>query len=266
MYKLIDVDNHFEGKLQIAYINQPESFNSLNKVVLEELLHFIKACDADSSVRCIAISGKGKAFCSGQNLKEALDYKAEANEERFIQRIVIDYYNPLVKAIVYAKKPVIALVNGPAVGAGAMLALICDFAVASESAYFSLAFSNIGLVPDTAGTYYLPKLLGRSLASYLAFTGKKLSAKESLERGLVADVFSDVTFSEQSLQVLEHITHQPTVALGLTKKAFNKSYQNSLSEQLDLESILQQDAAETWDFQEGIAAFLAKRKPQYKGK
>ncbi len=103
MYKLIDVDNHFEGKLQIAYINQPESFNSLNKVVLEELLHFIKACDADSSVRCIAISGKGKAFCSGQNLKEALDYKAEANEERFIQRIVIDYYNPLVKAIVYAK-------------------------------------------------------------------------------------------------------------------------------------------------------------------
>ncbi|MEJ1853186.1 enoyl-CoA hydratase-related protein, partial [Escherichia coli] len=94
----------------------------------------------------------------------ALDYKAEANEERFIQRIVIDYYNPLVKAIVYAKKPVIALVNGPAVGAGAMLALICDFAVASESAYFSLAFSNIGLVPDTAGTYYLPKLLGRSLA------------------------------------------------------------------------------------------------------
>ncbi|MTE24963.1 enoyl-CoA hydratase, partial [Microbacterium sp. ZXX196] len=109
----------------------------LNKVVLEELLHFIKACDADSSVRCIAISGKGKAFCSGQNLKESLDYKAEANEERFIQRIVIDYYNPLVKAIVYAKKPVIALVNGPAVGAGAMLALICDFAVASESAYFS---------------------------------------------------------------------------------------------------------------------------------
>lgn len=266
MYKLIDIDSHYGGALQVAYLNQPETYNSLNPTMLKELTKFIKACDADDAVRCVAISGKGKAFCSGQNLKEALAYKEESHEERFIQRIVIDYYNPLVKAIVKCKKPVIALVNGPAVGAGAMLALICDFALATESSYFSMAFSNIGLIPDTAGTYYLPKLLGRSLANYLAFTGKRLCAKDALERGLVVEVFPDEHFGTEALYILNHITNQPTVALGLTKKAFNESYQNNLAEQLDLESILQQDAAETEDFLEGIQAFVEKRTPKYNGR
>ncbi len=265
-YTQFDIENKYDGKLKIIYLNQPESFNSLNRKMLKELQELMKECNEDETVRCIAISGRGKAFCSGQNLKEAMSIGKDVEDERIIQRIVIDYYNPMVKSIVNNSKPVIALVNGPAVGAGAMLALICDFALAKESAYFSQAFVNIGLIPDTAGTYYLPKLLGRQMASYLAFTGKKLSSSEAKNLGLIADVFKDEEFDIEVEKVLNQISHLPTKAIGLTKKAFNKSYQHTLTEQLDLEGILQQEAAETHDFKEGVTAFLEKRKPEYKGK
>lgn len=265
-YTQLEIESHLDGKLQIAYLNQPESFNSLNKTLLTELRNFVHQCNEDANVRCIALSGRGKAFCSGQNLKEALSMGKDGLEDRIIQRIVIDYYNPLVKEIYKSKKPVVSLVNGPAVGAGAMLALICDIALATESSYFSQAFVNIGLIPDTGGTFWLPKLLGRQQANYLAFTGKKLSASEAKNLGLVADVFSDEHFSEKSMKVLSLLANQPTKAIALTKRAFNESYENSLSEQLDLEGILQQEAAETRDFQEGVSAFLEKRKPEYKGK
>ncbi len=265
MYTQIQIEPHFEGKLQLIYLNQPETYNSLNSVMLKELRTFIHDCDKDENVRCIAISGRGKAFCSGQNLKEAMGF-GDVKNDRTVQRFVIDYYNPLVKEIVDCKKPIIALVNGPAVGAGAMLALICDFALATESSYFSQAFVKIGLIPDTAGTYFLPKLLGRQQASYQAFTGKKVSAKEALQLGMIADVFNDEEFSIKSMEVLQNISQLPTTAIALTKKAFLNSYKNTLKEQLDLEGILQQEAAETEDFNEGVTAFLEKRKPNYKGK
>jgi len=178
MYTQLQIESHFDGKLQIAYLNQPETYNSLNKVLLRELQQFVHDCSHSESVRCVAISGRGKAFCSGQNLKDAMSMN-DPEEERIIQRMVIDYYNPLVKEIANCRKPVISLVNGPAVGAGAMLALICDISLATQSSYFSQAFVNIGLIPDTGGTYWLPKLLGRQQANYLAFTGKKLSATEA---------------------------------------------------------------------------------------
>lgn len=266
MYLHIEIDSHFNGKLQLIHLNEPETFNSLNKDMLREIRQFVRECDQNDEVRCIAITGRGKAFCSGQNLREALEMGKNKHEERIIQRIVIDYYNPLVREITHCRKPVVALVNGPAVGAGAMLALICDFAIAKESAYFSQAFVNIGLIPDTGGTYFLPKLLGRQLANYLTFTGKKLSAPEAKNLGLIAEVFSEDEFLPKSMEILENLTNAPTLAIGLTKKAFNKSYSNDLKEQLDLESIYQQDAAETKDFAEGVAAFLEKRKPQYTGK
>ena len=159
-----------------------------------------------------------------------------------------------------------ALVNGPAVGAGAMLALICDFVLANEKSYFAQAFSNIGLIPDTGGTYFLPKLMGRQLASYLAFTGKKLSAEESKSYGLVAEVFAEEEFMAKSMEILERVSNMPTIGLKLTKKAFANSYDNSLRDQLELEGDLQQEAAETQDFIEGVNAFLEKRKPNYKGR
>lgn len=265
MYTHLDTESHFDGKLQIALINQPETYNSLNKTSLTELKNFIHECNENSTVRCIAISGRGKAFCSGQNLKDALSM-GNPKDDKVIQRMVIEYYNPLVKEIYKSKKPVISLVNGPAVGAGAMLALICDIALATESSYFSQAFVNIGLIPDTGGTYWLPKLLGRQQANYLAFTGKKLTAAEAKNMGLIADVFEDENFIVNAMGILEQITNQPTKAIALTKRAFNESYDNSLTQQLDLEGILQQEAAESEDFQEGVTAFLEKRKPNYKGK
>lgn len=266
MYTQIDIQSHFDGKLKIAYLDQPEFMNALNRVTIKELTEFVKECNEDDTVRAIAISGHGKAFCSGQNLDEAFTVGNDLKEKELIKRIVLDYYNPMVTAITKSKKPVIALVNGPAVGAGAMLALICDFAIASEKAYFSQAFSKIGLIPDTGGTYFLPKLLGRQLATYLAFTGKKLSAEEAKSYGLVAEVFSEDQFVTNSMEILENIANMPTRAFTLTKKAFAHSYSNSLEDQLILEADLQQEAAETLDFTEGVTAFLQKRKPEYKGK
>ncbi len=265
MYTQLQIESHFDGKLQIAYLNQPETYNSLNKVLLRELKQFVHDCSHSESVRCVAISGRGKAFCSGQNLKDAMSMN-DPEEERIIQRMVIDYYNPLVKEIANCRKPVMSLVNGPAVGAGAMLALICDISLATQSSYFSQAFVNIGLIPDTGGTYWLPKLLGRQQANYLAFTGKKISATEAKQIGLIADVFEDESFLTNAMGVLEQISNLPTKAIALTKKAFNESYDNSLSKQLDVEGILQQEAAETEDFREGVTAFLEKRKPNYRGR
>ncbi len=266
MYTQLDIESHFEGKLKIAYLNQPDTMNALTKPSLSDLKDFVKECSEDPTVRCVAISGRGRAFCSGQNLDDAFVQGNEHHDNDIIRKIVVDYYNPLVLEITRCKKPVVALVNGPAVGAGAMLALISDFVLAVDKSYFAQAFSNIGLIPDTGGTYFLPKLLGRQLANYLAFTGKRLSADEAKSYGLVAEVFSEEEFVPKSIEILEKMSNMPTAAIKLTKKAFAASYSNSLKEQLELEGDLQQTAAETEDFKEGVTAFLQKRKPDYKGR
>ncbi|VDH04575.1 enoyl-CoA hydratase/isomerase family protein [Bergeyella zoohelcum] len=266
MYNQFEIESHFDGKLQVVYLNNPATYNALTKPALAELKDFFHRVNNDDEIRCVAISGRGKAFCSGQNLSDAFVQGESQQNENLIYKIVKDYYNPLVMEITHCKKPVIALVNGPAVGAGAMLALICDFVLASEKAYFSQAFSNIGLIPDTGGTYFLPKLVGRQMAQYLAFTGKKLCADDAYRLGLVAEVFSEDEFTTKSMKILENMANMPTSALKLTKKAFAHSYDNSLEKQLRLEAELQEKASRTDDFKEGVSAFLEKRKPQYKGK
>lgn len=251
------------GKILAIYLNHPESFNSLNPAMLTEIKSALEAAENDENIRCVALSGRGKAFCAGQNLKAVL---SQEKRENLIKEIVEDFYNPLVKKITDLQKPVIALVNGPAVGAGAMLALISDIALATESAYFSLAFSQIGLLPDTGGTYFLPKLLGRQTANYLSFTGKKISASEAKNLGLIADVFKDEDFKAKSQEVLSQIANSATKAIGLTKMAFNESYSKNLDEMLKMEAELQQKLAETDDFKEGVTAFVEKRTPKYIGK
>ncbi len=266
MYTQIEVETHSEGKIQIVYLNNSKTFNALTKTVLAELAKFFNECSKNEIVRCVAISGKGKAFCSGQNLEDIVIGGNDSKKEKVVHHMVENYYNPMVTALTNCNKPVVALVNGPAVGAGAMLGLICDFVLASEKAYFSQAFANIGLVPDTGGTYFLPKLVGRQMAHYLTYTGKKLSSKEAQQLGLVAEVFSEEEFADKSLAILSHIAEMPTAALNLTKFAFAQSYGNSLEDQLKIEADFQQKASETDDFKEGVTAFLQKRKPQYKGK
>ncbi len=266
MFTQFDVESHFDGRLMIAYLNNPGTLNALNRPTLNELRKFFAAASIDDKVRAVAISGRGRAFCSGQDLAAAFADEDEKNDISIIKKLVSNYYNELVLELTRCKKPVISLVNGPAVGAGAMLALICDFVLASEKAYFSQAFSGIGLIPDTGGTYFLPKLVGRQMANYLAFTGKKLSAEEAKNLGLVAEVFSEEEFMSKSMEILEKVSDMPTAALKLTKKAFAESYDNTLKKQLELEAKLQQEAANSQDFREGIAAFHDKRKPVYKGK
>lgn len=265
MYTQFDVEKHLDGKIVIAYLNQPETLNALTKPTLSELRDFFDYYGNDKNVRCLAISGRGRAFCSGQNLDEVFIEGKKHHEHHIVKRIVQDYYNPLVKAIAHCGKPVVSLMNGPAVGAGAMLALICDFTIATKSSYFAQAFVNIGLIPDTAGTYFLPKLMGRQLANYLAFTGKKLSAEDALNRGIIAEVFDDEKYEAESMAILENLANLPTKAIGYTKRAFNASYQNDLSKQLDFEAHLQQKSAHTQDFFEGVKAFQEKRMPNYKG-
>lgn len=264
-YEFIQVENQAEGKIRVAFLNNPETFNSLNPKMLMELADFVQAANAAEEVRCIAISGRGKAFCSGQNLQLFMSPEL-ATKEKPVVYVLEKYYNPLISGIYHSKKPVVALVNGPAVGAGAMLSLLCDITLATESTYFSQAFVNIGLIPDTAGTYWLPKLVGRQQANYLAFTGKKISSAEAKNLGLISDSFPDNEFQQKSAEVLEVIANQPTAAISLIKKAFNESYTNDLDAQLALEAEYQQKAAETADFREGVQAFMEKRKANFIGK
>ena len=266
MFTQFDVESHFDGKLKIAFLNNPKTLNALNRPTLTELRNFFEDCSNDARVRVVAISGRGRAFSSGQDLVAAFADEDEKTDITFVRKLVSKFYNPLVNELTKCKKPVVALVNGPAVGAGAMLGLISDITLASEKAYFSQAFNQIGLIPDTGGTYFLPRLLGRQMANYLTFTGKKLYADEAKSLGLIAEVFPEETFMDESMKILERMTQMPTAAIKFTKKAFSKSYENTLKQQLDLEAELQQKAALTNDFSEGINAFYEKRKPNYEGR
>lgn len=265
MENQIEIESHFDGRLKVVYLNHPKTYNALNKSVLSELTRFFSSVNEDNTVRCVAISGRGKAFCSGQNLDDIFETGQTQYQSDVVFKMVQEYYNPLVKALTACRKPVVSLVNGPAVGAGAVLSLICDVVLASDKAYFSQVFSSIGLIPDTGGTYFLPKLMGRQMANYLAFTGKKLPAQEAKAMGLVAEVFNQEDFEKECLMILENISNMPTMALEFTKKAFALSYGNTLEDQLCLEAELQEKAARTEDFFEGVSAFLEKRKPVYKG-
>jgi len=249
-----------ENGIATATLNRPEKFNSIIREIALAMQNFLKECEADPEVRCIVITGNGKAFCAGQDLKEATD------PEGFpIEQIVDQHYNPIIKKIREIEKPVVAAVNGVAAGAGANLALACDIVIAKESAYFLQAFSKIGLIPDSGGTYTLPRLVGLARATALMFLGEKVYAKEAVEMGMIYKTVADDQFEEEVQKLASKLASLPTRALGLTKLALNKSLSNDLSTQLMVEEQLQANASHTADYAEGVASFLEKRKPVFKG-
>lgn len=258
----------FEIKNAVAYIhlNRPEKFNSFNREMALLLQNRLDECASLHEVRCVYITGNGKAFSAGQDISElAPSQPPPKGEEITIKQILSEHYNPIVKRIRNLPKPVVAAVNGVAAGAGANIALCCDIVVAAESASFIQAFSKIGLIPDSGGTFTLPRLIGWQKASALMMTGDKVSASEAEKLGMLYKVFPDVTFEEESKKIAHTLAQMPTKGLAYTKHALNHSFTNNWEEQLLLEDEFQQKAAQTHDYNEGITAFLQKRIANFKG-
>lgn len=253
-----------EVKNQVAFVslNRPEVFNSFNREMALETQDALKGAAQNNEVRAILITGNGKAFCAGQDLKEVTNPELNPG----FKAILEEHYNPIIQLIRETAKPVIAAVNGVAAGAGANIALACDVVVASEQAVFIQAFSKIGLIPDSAGTFFLPRLIGFQKASALAMLGDKIDAVEAERLGMIYKYFSAENFEEESIKLAEKMAQMPTKALALTKEAMNQSLTNNLDEQLALESKLQIEAASSADYKEGVNAFVEKRKPKFEGK
>ncbi|HRH10344.1 MAG TPA: enoyl-CoA hydratase-related protein [Bacteroidia bacterium] len=249
-----------KGNVLSVKLNRPDKFNSFNRDMALQLIQVLDEAEKDASVRAIVLTGEGKAFCAGQDLAEALDPNGPG-----IKRIVEEHYNPIILRIRNIEKPFIAYVNGVAAGAGANIALACDIVCAAKSASFIQAFSKIGLIPDSGGTFTLPRLIGMQMASALMITGDKLTAEEAKQFGLVYKVFEGETAWNEVMTFTENIAAMPTKAIGFTKRLLNQSYSNTLEQQLKAEGDVQVQSANTYDYNEGVKAFLEKRKPVFKG-
>lgn len=245
----------------ILSLNRPEVFHSFNREMSHALLEALSAAEEDNNIRAIIITGSGKAFSAGQDLTEAT-----AIDGPTIENILNEHYNPLVRSIRSMNKPIIAAVNGIAAGAGANLALCCDIILASNQSSFIQAFSKIGLIPDTGGTFFLPRMIGFHRAMAYMMTAEKMNAQEAKDCGLVFKIFDDENFLEECIGFATNLANMPTRALALTKKALNISFSNTMDQQLGVELLLQIEASQTHDFKEGIEAFLQKRKPNFIGK
>ena len=254
---LLEIKNN----VAIITLNRPDKFNSFNREMAFLFQNILDECAANDEVRCILLTGAGKAFCAGQDIAELTGENAIG-----IDKILSEHYNPIVTRIRALKKPVVCAVNGVAAGAGANIALCCDVVLAASSASFIQAFSKIGLIPDSAGTYFLPRLIGFAKASALMMTGDKVTATEAEKMGMIYKVIEDVNFAEQTFAQALTLAHMPTQGLAFTKEALNCSFTNTLEEQLQAEDKIQIKAASTSDYQEGINSFLEKRKPVFTGK
>ncbi len=241
-------------------LNRPEKYHSFVKDMAIQLQNILDKCNENKSIRAIMITASGKAFCAGQDLAEATNKNGPSLTE-----IVENHYNPIIRKIRNIEKPVVAAVNGVAAGAGASLALCCDIVLCNENATFIQAFSKIGLIPDSAATFFLPKLIGMQRATALMMSAEPIVASEALKMGMIYKVFSNNDFESSSLDFVSKLSQMPTKGLGLTKRLLNSSYSNNLEEQLEMEKQCQEIAGKTNDFDEGVQAFLDKRKPNFKG-
>ena len=241
-------------------LNRPEKYHSFVKDMAIQLQNILDKCNENKSIRAIMITASGKAFCAGQDLAEATNKNGPSLTE-----IVENHYNPIIRKIRNIEKPVVAAVNGVAAGAGASLALCCDIVLCNENATFIQAFSKIGLIPDSAATFFLPRLIGMQRATALMMSAEPIVASEALKMGMIYKIFSNDDFESSSLDFVSILSQMPTKGLGLTKRLLNSSYSNNLEEQLEMEKQCQEIAGKTNDFDEGVQAFLDKRKPNFKG-
>jgi 2-(1,2-epoxy-1,2-dihydrophenyl)acetyl-CoA isomerase len=249
------------GSVVLLRLNRPQVYNSFNREMALALQGALDDAAANKDVRCIVITGNGKAFCAGQDLAEVTG----PNPPGF-KTILGEHYNPIIEKIRNVAKPVIAAVNGVAAGAGANIALACDIVVATESASFIQAFSKIGLVPDSGGTFFLPRLIGFAKASAIMMTGEKITATDAELWGMVYKTVADDQFEETITRLAQELSLMPTHALGLTKAALNASMSNSLEQQLQIEETYQIEAGGTNDYSEGVTAFIEKRKAVFIGR
>jgi 2-(1,2-epoxy-1,2-dihydrophenyl)acetyl-CoA isomerase len=244
-------------------LNRPDVLNSFNRAMSIELQDALTEAAHNQKVRAILLTGAGRGFCAGQDLAEVAPGPDGSLPE--LGAIVRESYNPIIKLIRETEKPVVCAVNGVAAGAGANLALCCDIIVAGDNASFVQSFSKVGLIPDSGGTFFLPRLVGLARATALTMLAEKIGAVQAFELGLVYKVFPTDQLVAEALNIAQHLAAQPTIGLGLTKRAFNASFNNSLTSQLDLEEELQAAAGKTNDYREGVKSFLEKRSPNFSG-
>lgn len=251
--------NIVDGVATITF-TRAKVYNSFNRDMALAVQEALERFANDKKVRCIVLTGSGKAFSAGQDLNEVID--PEGPE---IRKIVEEHYNPIIKLIRTIEKPIIAAVNGVAAGAGANIALACDIVVAKSTATFIQAFSKIGLIPDSGGTFILPRLVGWQRASALTILGDKVTAEEALQMGMIYKVLSEEDFDGYILEMANKLAQMPTKGIGLTKRALNASFHNEFEKQLAIEEQLQFAAGQTKDYAEGVRAFIEKRQPKFKG-
>lgn len=251
-----------ENGILTLMLNRPRALNSFNGEMAECFLEHFESARSDESVRVVVLKASGDVFCAGQDLKEALSM----GDGHDLAEYVRARYNPMVIALRSIEKPVVCAVQGPVIGAGTNIALACDIVVASETATFTQGFGKIGLIPDSGGTFFLPRLIGLPRAAAYMMLHDEIRAKDAAEMGMIYEAVPAGKLTTRVDAIATQLATQPTRAFGLTKRALYLSYGNTLEEQLEIEAELQSEAGKTHDFKEGVSAFVEKRSPQFTGK
>ncbi|MGH7516349.1 MAG: 2-(1,2-epoxy-1,2-dihydrophenyl)acetyl-CoA isomerase PaaG [Gemmatimonadales bacterium] len=254
---LFEID---QGVARIT-LNRPDVLNSIHTAMSGELQDALARTEREREIRAVLLTGAGRGFCAGQDLDEVRPGAAVDDFAAHARKV----YTPLVRGLRTLEKPVVCAVNGVAAGAGANLALACDLVLAAEEASFVQAFAKIGLVPDTGGSFFLPRLVGLAHATALTMLGEKVTARQAVEIGLIYRACPAATLQDEASKLAIHLATQPTLGLGFTKRLLNAALINDLDTQLELEADLQGAAGRTADYAEGVAAFLAKRRPVFTG-
>lgn len=256
--------SEIKNQILTITLNRPEKLNSFTEPMALEMQDALRQAESDD-VRCVVLKANGKVFSGGQDLPEVV--KRSENEEDYeLSETVRTSYNPIIRAIRKLPKPVVCGVHGTAAGAGANIVFACDVIIASKEAVFVQAFSKIGLIPDSGGTFFLPRLIGIARTNALYLLDEKISADKAVETGLITKSVEPVQLDQEVNKIAQKLVSMPTKAFGLYKDAINQTFENDLDQQLSLEAALQSEAGKSEDYKEGVAAFLEKRQPKFSGR